>query len=386
MYYRYDDYAGEFKARAKPYWEAAVAFLQGKGGPPLCPYQVEIHLKEKDAPVCLLRCADCHGQFLRSNQGLSLPTYLELLYDLQELGVPSIVLSGAYSDPTTDQHLLLRVLQTIACLWPVKLHTYCLGLTEKIQLAILRAAWHDQTKSSYVTLSKVTMSPHVYYEMCHPSISPDDALGMEDRNARSFLERCHASNNENDHVITVRFNCRLTKINSLPRHLADLLRWVKDLPLPVPIRFTTDFPPNHAPSYYQQKFRDEIYLGPEDALGRIKKAVEDSDFPWDRVSFRNASVKSYEGPCLNGLLLSAVATSGDVFPCQSQASPKLLDMAYGNIENVRFSEIWRNFVHNYDRMVPTCQHCVTPCESQINVALKGEIDDAGKASLRNPRG
>jgi hypothetical protein len=378
MAYAHGDYAGEFKKRAGVLWDAAVNYAATGTDPPTRPYQVELHLAgEREKGCCLLRCVDCHGQFLRRQTGMPRRDWLRLLHDLRWLGVPSIVYAGAYSDPCLDEELLAECLLFGAELWGVKLHCYGLSLSPIVAESVATAALRPGTPDNYVTVSKVTTSPDVYDRMCRPyNMTPEHALRQEEEG----LARLFDAMERTGWPCAVTLNCRLTKINAGRYDLADLLRWFKTTPARVRMRFTTDYTPSKATPQYLAKFSARIYLSPEEASHRLWKALAESGCPMDRVSFRAPDREPrYDGDrCYNSLLLAAVATDGGVYPCQSVASPANDGLCYGDVKSRGFGEIWVDYVCTWhDREQPRdrgCPSCTAACEAQLNEELRRDRD------------
>jgi len=370
--YQYNDYAREFRQRSQPYWATALDFAAGSGPAPKQPYQVEIHPQLEGAPVCLLRCIDCHGQFQRRKGGLSAQAYYQLLEDLQIMGVPSVVYSGIYSDPTTDSDLLCELLRRGGPHWGVKLHTYGLGLNEDLCRAIVFAATVGPPRSSYLTISKVTTDPQVYQEMCRPTIDPEVALAREEAN----LRRLFTINQEAHAPLTVHLNCRVTQANGSPEQLANLLLWLRTTPPWVQLRFTPDYVPTGASSAYCEKFMRTVYLDGPTVLHRLRDATLQTNLnPTSRISFRDVDGTCYQGPrCYSSLLLAAVSTTGCVYPCQSIASAVHQPMAYGNLYHERFPTIWQRFTSTWaQRPSCVCTPCPAACEKQLNLAFQEEL-------------
>lgn len=371
--YQYDKYADEFRRRAGPLWQAAIDYSLGTSSKrPVCPYQVEIHLHSENSPLCLLRCVDCHGRFQRVRGGMRKALWLKLIDDLAGMDVPSLVISGAYSDPTTDESLLISVLKQQPKKYGIKLHTYGLSLTPRLQRAIRQAASIGPDGESYVTLSKVTRGATAYQAMCRPiKHTPDEALQLEEKRIASLTQMAADSN------LVVRLNCRLTKINSDPFQIRDLLRWMFGVSSLLFIRFTTDYIPTLAPANYRAHFVRDIYLPPQAASELIEQAIDGLGLTEEerkRVSFRNPEQLSYCGDrCFNGLLFSCVSAAGGVFPCQGIASQCFAHLSYGTLQKKRFPALWRAFVANW-RGLPRyeCPRCVGDCESHINSALEKE--------------
>ena len=313
-------------------------------------------------------CVDCHGQFLRSSDGLPRARWLDLLGDLEELGVPSVSYSGAYTDPATDEELLSSLLKRGARRWGVKLHTCGLALTERVRGAVLYAAGQG-IGDNFVNLSKVAVDQRTFERMCRPSGS------LQTENER--LTALFRAGEGCEGFFTIRLNCRLTRINGTVRHLTELLRWLASTSDRVPIRFTTDYQPTSAPPEYCSWFRQKVYLPPAEAQDAIARAVEATGFRATRVSFRAAEGAHYAGDrCYNGLLLAAVSANGMVFPCQGIASSKFAAVAYGDLRQESFLDAWRRYVFAW----PTssrrhdCPRCVGACEGHINAALKREVE------------
>lgn len=369
--YRHDDYAGEFRRRNPQDWQRVVAFARGQGPPPERPHQVEIHPSLEGEPPCRMRCVDCHGQFMRRADGLPWGVYEDLLDDLWKMGVPSLVLSGAYSDPTVNEGLLLRILGRTGGTWGVKLHCYGYGLDRELREAIVRAAQEDSTKESYVTISKVTTNSYVYQRMCHPPPPALDSLDREQENLEEFFNLVERSRSN----LTVRINCRVTQINGDPRHLAELLRWFDDTPDRVTLRFTSDFVPSHSTPEFRSRFLDDVYMSPGIARQSLHTAVDLARFTrLDRISFRDPEQVVYGGTrCYNSLLFSAVSTGGLVFPCQGIAG-RFSESSYGDLRQERFPEVWGRFVRGrWNEIDADCPRCVGPCERHINAALAEEV-------------
>ena len=376
MSYAHNDYASEFKRRAGPLWDAAVAYAAGRGEPPKRPYQVELHLASDGAKhSCLLRCVDCHGQFLRRAGGAPRGVWLSLLEQLRNMGVPSVVYSGAYSDPTMDEELLAEMLLWGGKEWGVKLHCYGLSLSSLVAESISTAAVQGLPQESYVTVSKTAVDPDVYDRLCRPyNMTAEHALRLEEEGLRRLFDAMERTG----WTARVSLNCRLTQINAERQHLADLLRWFSGTPEQVRLRFTTDYRPTRATDEYLRRFGAEVYISPEEAGYRLWRAMGDSGCSHKRLGFRVTDPSPrYEGDrCLNALLLSAVATDGSVFPCQSIASPANAEMSYGSVLRRSYEEIWADYVLTWPARSkpPDCPSCTASCEAQLNRSLKVESD------------
>jgi len=366
--YQYDDYAEEFKKRAPGHWAAAVAYARKDGPPPVRPYQVEIHPRSQGR-LCWMRCVDCHGQFQRSSEGVEPRRWLTLLGDLEAMGVPSVVYSGAYTDPAADEDLICSLLRQGAKRWGVKLHTCGLALTDKVIDSVVYASLQGPL-DSYINLSKVAADERVFGRMCWPS-------GTLDRENRWLLKLFRAAEDSKAPLV-IRLNCRLTRFNGHPEHLMRLMSWLAGASDTVTIRFTTDYLPTLAPRSYQEWFDRDLYLPYPEASEAVGLALDRSKFPKDRVSLRDAGSSRYSGVrCYNGLLLSAVSAGGLVFPCQGITSPCFAPMAYGDLSRESFSAAWLRYVsgwHEIDQEVYNCPRCVGACEGQINSALAKEAE------------
>lgn len=375
--YRHSDYVAEFRDRSGEWWKRAVAFARGEGPPPKSPYQVELHLSPTSGPQCRLRCIDCHGQFLRRGSGMDRSCWLQLLEDLDSMRVPSVVLSGNYSDPAADQSLLIEVLKR--SVWGVKLHTYGIDLTDQLSRSILAAAFNDP--DSYVSLSKVTTDPEVHALMCRPHYdSAANMLRYEEANLVRFFNLARSF----DWPLSISINCRLTRINGTQSSISGMLGWLESVPSQVKLRFTTDYIPTSAEESYRNKFNDEIYLDAKSATLAILSAIEQTGFhQMERLSFRFPETVCSSDRCYSNLLLSAVSTSGQVFPCQGIASPRNGHLAYGDLQTERFPTIWNRFVEHWkDRdEVSSCPHCQAPCERQLNEALHREVSGGSDGSV-----
>lgn len=379
--YKHDDYASEFRARAAPWWERAVAFAAGKGPAPASPYQAEVHLSSPESPVCRWRCVDCHGRFLRRRGGLTEGVYLQLLEDLISMGVPSVVYSGSYTDPSTGvpPETLVRLLEIGGPRWGVKIHTYGTGLVGPVRNALLDASEAGPVDHSYATLSKHTCDPEVFDRMCKPHDPAETVLRSDEENMSALFEAAETRNSP----ISLTLACRVTQINGSPRHLADLLRWFSETPSRVRLRFTTDYLPSRPSRSYEDHFWEKIYLAPAQAKARIDEAVFLSGFDrLDRIGFRGIWPEShYEGSrCHHALLMAAVSAHGKLHACPPIASPVYDHLAYGDLTVERFPEAWRRLMENYQAFDPIkgterggCPHCVASCEKQLNDAISLEI-------------
>lgn len=374
-HYKYDDYVGEFRRRAGELWEAVVEFANGSGPPPRRPYQVEIHPHLEGAEVCGWKCVDCHGRFQRQRPGLPLELWEQLVLDLQDMQVTSVVISGNYSDPTTDEQLLLRLLEIGKRYWGVKLHTYGSGLTWRLRTAILAAAIADPRCDSYLTISRHTDDPGVFREMCRPLGDHLAAFRQERENIEAMFVESHNS------ALKVMLNCRVTQLNA--SSLWRLLVWLKTVSPNVPIRFTTDYEPAHAPSAYLERFYREIFMPYPEAAAAVEQAVAISGIDPLRASLRPVDVNQGEcwpnDRCYSSLLFSAVGASGHVFMCQGLASRVNQQMVIGDLRAERFPDIWSRYLQDWGRV--DCCRCAGECERRINAAIQAEV---GGESPRQP--
>jgi radical SAM protein with 4Fe4S-binding SPASM domain len=373
----YCDYASEVRRRSGRMWTRAVRYAAGIGEPPKRPYQVEIHLASQRHGGCPLRCRDCLGQFLRRKCGVPEHLYHELLDDLAEMGVPSVVYSGIYTNPITDQRLVADLLRRGGSRWGVRLHAYGLGLGPSVRQAIIDAALAGPKGESYATFSKLTTDPEVFGRLCRPqALAPAEALRQEQANLLALFELAERAG----FPLGLTLNCRITKINGSARQLADLFRWLADTPSRVRMRLTTDYVPTAAPDAFRRRFLSELYVEPEQAERVVREAIAISGLTdTGRVSFRPIEPDSaYDGPrCYNRLLFAAVSASGQIYPCQGAASPVYAKLAYGDLRQQRFPAIWSRFIEsfheNHEPFEPECPHCAAACESQINAAIHAEL-------------
>jgi hypothetical protein len=290
------------------------------------------------------------------------------LDDLEEMDVQSVVLSGAYSDPSTDEQLLISVLDRAGPRWGVKLHTYGLGLTPAVRAAILRAA-EAGPAGSYVTISRVTMDPAVYQRMCRPVGDPTTLLQRDTDNVAALF----SENTTHPDQLVVRLNCRLTQLNRDP---SDVLRWLMRVSDSASIRFTPDYVPTLATEHYAQRFIREVYLAPDAAEAAVEAAIAATDFPRARASFRPLASSAYAGMrCFSCLLLTTVSTGGLLLPCQGIASPAYQALAYGDLRTERFPAAWTRFTAQYHELpIWDCPRCVGACEQQLNTAMCEECE------------
>lgn len=368
------------RRRAGPLWQGAVAFASGGGSAPPRPYQVEVHLRQEGRPGCLLRCADCLGQCLRTQGGLPPELWLRLFDDLIEMGVGSVVCSGIYSDPLClEQDLLVRLLDKGGPHWGVKLYTYGIQLTAPIRQAVVRAALAGPAGRSYVRFSKPTVDPRVAEVLCRPQgMGGATLLRREEANLQAMFEQAEACG----FPLLISLNCRVTQINGDPRSLADLLRWFADTPAPVRLRFTTDYEPTNATPAVRKRFAD-LYVEPDDAWDRVQAAIELARFrAVDRLSFRAVAKDSacHVPRCLNRLLFAAVSADGKVFPCQGIAAKAFESLACGDLRTARFPQVWSDFADGLARGGPDpvsqqCPHCAAAGEQLVNLALAIEAEE-----------
>jgi len=279
--FKYNDYGKSFQQEAPEFWRRAVHFARTGENPPDQPYQVEIHPLSRRTHICHLRCADCHGRFLQRGEGLDSNNYAILLRDLKALQVPSIVLSGAYSDPTMNDAMLWGILDNLRGTWPVKLHTFGINLNPLLRRKIIETALAAPEGGSYLTISKLTVDPEVYQALCHPMQNPELVLQEEEENLKALFRETESLPEKK---LNVRINCRLTKINSHREQLVALLAWVKAYSPLVSVRFTTDYFPTLAPEDYRDYFYRELFVGAAEAEGMFQDALEKSYFPRDRAS------------------------------------------------------------------------------------------------------
>lgn len=376
--YDYGDYPGEVRRRGPDLWRTAARFATGQGPPPKRPYQVEAHLCQEGRAHCRLRCVDCLGQCLYRRSGLLADTWVQLIADLKDVGVPSVVYSGIYSDPVcVDEDLLIELLDNGGPAWGVKLHSSALQLSEPVGRALIRAAQADPRRESYVCVSKVTMNPEVMETMCQPAgMSGVQALQQQEENLDRLFSLAQAAG----FPLKITLNCRMTRINAHPRDLADLLSWLNRTPEQVSMRLTTDYLPTAAGTGLKRRFYSDIYLPPREARQRLALAMELAEF-WQtkRITFRAVAsqVQHDLKICLNRLLFAAVSTSGKVFPCQGIASEAFRHLAYGDLQVRRFPEIWADFTaslrqENSDPIASGCPRCAAECERQICRAMAEE--------------
>ena len=368
------DYAAEFIKRAPSYWIRALQFAQGVGPPPDRPYQVEIHPVMQGSSVCWLRCVDCHGQFQRSYDSAPAELFLKLVDELAVMGVPSVVLSGLYSDPTTDKSLLTALLNKGGSYWGVKLHTYGLGLSSEVQKSIIRAAELDPFHDSYVAITKLTTDPVVYKEMCGVGSRAASLLLQEQDNLAQFFDLVESVDSE----LSVRINCRVTKLNGDVEHLADLLRWVGSVSRRVAVRFTTDYLPSLASDEYKQWFFNSVFLPVLEVKNRVLSAASRAGFDSKRISFRDVSGECvYSGSkCFNSLLFSAVSTGGKVYPCEGIASYVFQDLSYGDLRLQGFCQIWADYMAKWASMDKgaSCPSCVSISDCAINKSMFNRLE------------
>jgi hypothetical protein len=369
--YQHNDYASEFRQRSRGYWDAVSAYVRGNGPPPCRPYQVEVHPALLGSPICLQRCVDCHGQFHREYGSLARQHYDRLIDNLIEMRVPSVVLSGTYSDPSTNADLLCHFLQEGGPHWGVKLHTYGLGLTPAVRQAIVAAALASPTSGSYVTISKCTHDLLTYVDLCRPVWGMNPGIKAEEGNIISLCELAAECNTP----LTIRLNCRVTRINGNATQLTHLLQWMQCLPNTVGIRFTTDYMPSSAPETYRKWFLTHVYVDAAEAERAIKAATKASHIDPSRVSLRDVEASSYDGSlCYNGLLFASVAATGKIFPCQGISFRQYDHLAYGDLRTESFSLAWLRYVAAWPHMADGCPRCAASCERMINDAFLHEQD------------
>ena len=376
--YDYGDYPGEVQRRCPDLWRTAVRFVAGQGPPPRHPYQVEVHLCQEGRAHCGLHCTDCLGQCLCRRLGLLADTWAQLIADLKEIGIPSVVYSGIYSDPAcVDENLLIELLDMGGSAWGIKLHTSALQLSEPVCWAMIRAAQADPKRESYVCVSKVTVNPAVMETMCRPTgMTGKQALQQQEEN----LERMFFLAQAAGFPLTIVLNCRMTRTNTHLHDIADLLNWLSRTPAQVSMRFTTDYLPTAAGAGLKKRFYSNMYLPPSEARQRLASAIELAGFrQTKRITYRPVAsqVRHAERICLNRLLFSAVSTSGKIYPCQGIASEAFAHLAYGDLHVKRFPEIWADFTAslrqgNSDPIASGCPRCAAECERQICRALAEE--------------
>jgi len=378
------DYVALFKRRARAFWADVVRFAAGKGPPPSRPFQVEVHARQQGRPACPNNCIDCCGRFLRTKRGLPGRILLQLYRDLVDMGVTSVVLSGTHTDPAClDGRLLSRLITMGGPAWGIKLHTFGLNLSRRIQHAIIEAAQADPHRDSYVSFSRLTTDPKALRGLCRPRrMSGLQVLRAQEKTLRSFFTLAAARG----FPLSISLNCRLTRLNSGLDTLVDLLRWFADhTPPAVQIRMTTDYLPSLAPHGYREHFFSEIYLPGDEARRRLARAIDKAALPGpqrQRIHLRIVPCVPRQDAreCLNGLLLAAVSAEGLVFPCQSIAGAGFRHLAYGDLRRDRFGHIWSAFIRalRTGRVKPTwtnCPHCAAECERQVCLALAAEAGD-----------
>ncbi len=376
-------YAAEIRRRAGPLWEEAVLALAGRGPVPERPYQVELHARQEKRPGCRNACDDCCGRFLRTDYGLPPEILLEVRADTLRMGVPSFVVSGTHTDPAClDEPLLCRLLAMSAD-WPnrnqsLKLYTYGEGLTPAVQDALIAAARADRTHDSYLRLSMLTLDPGIFAKMCRPhhrTLSPAEVLAQQQENTRNLLRRIR----EGSVPLGISLNCRLTQLNGRsPEPVAELLRWfAANLAAPATVRFTTDYVPTLAPPSYRERFFREIYVDPETAARTVRDAIRMAELTTEqrsRVSFRpvdpESSQRSRLGVCFNQYLFAAVSPEGLVYPCQGIAGKPFRHLAYGDVKEKSFVEVWSEFCATSASspsrpILRGCARCAAACERAI---------------------
>jgi radical SAM protein with 4Fe4S-binding SPASM domain len=84
--------------------------------------------------------------------------------------------------------------------------------------------------------------------------------------------------------------------------------------------------------------------------------------------------------CLNRLLFTAISTEGKVFQCQGIAARAFQELAYGDVTQKSFPEIWSDFTDSLSRgdADPVCQgcpHCAAAGEVLVNLALAEEVHE-----------
>jgi MoaA/NifB/PqqE/SkfB family radical SAM enzyme len=302
----------------------------------------------------------------------------DVIDDLVQMRVKSVVYSGIYSDPLcVEERLLVSLLQKGGPYWGVKLYTYGLRLTQRVREAIVQAALDGPADSSYIRFSKPTVDPKIAEEMCRPrrGIDGRELLRMEEANLEALFDLAAAR----AFPLEISLNCRVTRLNGDPHALADLLRWLADTPARVQLRFTTDYEPTGATTSVRSKFR-ALYVGPKEAWQRIRAAIQLARFQeLDRLSFRTVAQDSRCNVprCLNRLLFSAISTEGRVYPCQGVAARRYEHLAYGDVQDKRFREIWSDFTKSLadsdrDPIGQGCPHSAAAGEVLINQSLAAD--------------
>jgi len=397
-------YADEIRRRAGGIWPEAIAALAGRGPVPRRPYQVELHARQEGRAGCYKNCGDCCGRFLRCERGLAPETLLRLRADTLRMSVPSFVLSGTHTDPgCLEEEVLCRLLRMSAesrrCRQSTKLYTYGECLSPPVQDALIAAARAGRAGDSYVRLSMVTVDAGIFVKMCrphHPDLSPADVLTRQHERARDLVRRVR----EESAPLGVGINCRLTKLNADgPEPIVELLRWFADnLPGPARMRFTTDYVPTLAPRAYRDHFFRDIHIGPARAGEIVRDAVRMAQITPEqqsRVSFRavDPDSRQHTGLCFSQYLFAAISPEGLVYPCQGIAGKPFREVAYGDLKEKSFDQIWSDFREKAttDPSWPLrggCEHCTAACERAMCEAGARELARMGlaKPELTEPTG
>ncbi len=365
--------------------DAALKFFRGEVSSLDSPMQMEIHsCQEGQDPGCPLNCRHCHGQCLNPQPPAGIPPdkLKEVVEDFRDMGGQRLELSGiCRTDPCSGRtEPLVAAISAFTGSGGVGLHTVGKDLTKEPRAAMIDASLATES-ACYVTFSLPALDPATLDVLCRPRALPaHKVLETQLANIGALIREAEAA----DAPLGIQLNVCMTRAN---RHTpADALRFLKEFGemSNLTVRFTSTYAPIAATAKVEAEFRHQIYVPPVEVASIVDRALNEVDLTDEqrnRVIYRAVERRpTHKSPfCLNQLLYTCLGCTGKFYPCQGIAGSIYDHLAYGDVRERRFPEIWRDFVASiasggFDPIRLGCPSCGAATEAAVNDGLLFEFN------------